>query len=135
MKETMTPRMKDAYELLEKHGKLYKLNDYCQPAEFVRFEHKEKSLQDMGKLGWKKRANRQSLNKLVMLGLARYTDKEKTIIETVENDSCGWCANDLIYHYGEMRTIADDENGNDSALSLREWKFCPNCGRKLEEKR
>jgi hypothetical protein len=93
MSKEMTPRMSDAYDLLKKHGKLYKLNDYCQPAEFVRFEHKENSRENMVKLGWRKMANRQSLNRLVMFGLAKYLDKDKTIIEITKDGNCTICPN------------------------------------------
>lgn len=50
-----------------------------------------------------------------------------------QEEPCDWCVDNFAYHYGEVRTIYDDENGNDMSLDLRVWKYCPNCARQLPE--
>lgn len=58
---------------------------------------------------------------------------ERSRIHETATEPCDWCVDNFAYHFGEIRTIYDDENGNDASLSLRVWRFCPNCGRQLPE--
>lgn len=129
MNGKLTPTMKETYELLKSAGKLYKSTKCANtPSVFTLFDRKDLNSHDLYKSGWNKTANRQSLNRLVQVGLARYIDKEMTIIELT--GPCEKCAEGAV-----KQEFCIDIKFDQRIRGMIEVKgdYCPHCGWHIRE--
>lgn len=86
----MTPTLKSGFELLKEVGEVNKLNNAGTPHMFA--NHNFKVERDKygsviyNRVNIQHTINRQTLNKLIALGYAKYTDKERTRAIFVDKD-------------------------------------------------
>lgn len=86
----LTPALKETFQALKENTLLYKLQHVHDtphrfgPAAFSNTKPIDEKIN--GTRVWNY-PNRQSLNKLVMLGYAEYQDKDKTIIKYIDKDA------------------------------------------------